>query len=63
MRDLSRAREEAFRARLEARQQLKALMPRHGMRCQGKSSRTTAHERHVRTVALPGDNQQGRERA
>ncbi len=32
MRDLSRAREDAVRARLKARQQLKALLLRHGHR-------------------------------
>ena len=38
MRDLSRAREDAVRARLKARQQLKALLLRQGHRYGGKSS-------------------------
>jgi transposase len=50
MRDLSRAREDAIRARLKARQQLKALLLRHGIRYSGKSSWTAAHERFLATV-------------
>jgi len=38
IRDLSRARVDAVRARLKARQQLKALMLRHGRRYSGKTS-------------------------
>jgi transposase len=45
IRDLSRAREDAVRARLKARQQLKAMLLRHGQRDTGKSSWTAAHER------------------
>ena len=45
LRDLSRAREDAVRARLKARQQLKAMLLRHGHRYTGKSSWTAAHER------------------
>ena len=45
MRDLLRARENAVRARLKARQQLKALQLRHGHRYGGKSSWTHAHQR------------------
>lgn len=45
LRDLSRAREDAVRARLKARQQLKALLLRHGRRYTGRSSWTEAHER------------------
>jgi transposase len=47
LRDLSRAREDAVRARLKARQQLKALLLRHGHRYAGKSSWTAAHERYL----------------
>jgi transposase len=50
MRDLSRAREDAVRARLKARQQLKALLLRHGHRYSGKSSWTLAHERYLGDV-------------
>lgn len=52
MRDLSRAREDAVRARLEARQQLKALLLRHGHRYGGKSSWTQAHERYLAKVSF-----------
>lgn len=38
IRDLSRTREDAVRARLKARQQLKAMLLRHGQRYTGKSS-------------------------
>jgi transposase len=50
MRDLSRARIDAVRARLKARQQLKALLLRHGRRYCGKSSWTAAHERYLAEV-------------
>jgi transposase len=52
MRDLSRAREDAVRARLKARQQLKAMLLRHGQRYTGKSSWTAAHERYLGTVSF-----------
>jgi transposase len=52
MRDLSRTREDAVRARLKARQQLKALLLRHGHRYSGKSSWTLAHERYLATVSF-----------
>lgn len=52
MRDLSRAREDAVRARLKARQQLKALLLRHGHRYTGKSSWTAAHERYLARVSF-----------
>jgi transposase len=45
IRDLARAREDAVRARLKARQQLKAMLLRHGHRYAGKTSWTAAHER------------------
>jgi transposase len=47
MRDLSRARIDAVRARLKARQQLKALLLRHDLRYTGKTSWTAAHERYL----------------
>ncbi len=50
IRDLSRAREDAVRARLKARQQLKAMLLRQGQRYSGKSSWTAAHERCLATV-------------
>jgi transposase len=52
MRDLSRARVDAVRARLKARQQLKALLLRHGRRYTGKSSWTAAHERYLATLSF-----------
>lgn len=45
VRDLTRAREDAVRAQLKARQQLKAMLLRHGHRYSGKTSWTAAHER------------------
>jgi len=50
IRDLSRAREDALGARLKARQQMKALLLRHGHRYCGKSSWTLAHERYLAGV-------------
>jgi transposase len=52
LRDLSRAREDAVRARLKARQQLKALLLRHGQRYEGKTSWTAAHERYLGEVSF-----------
>lgn len=52
LRDLTRTREDAVRARLKARQQLKALLLRHGHRYTGKSSWTAAHERYLATVSF-----------
>lgn len=52
IRDLSRAREDTVRARLKARQQLKALLLRHGMRYTGKTSWTQAHERYLGQVSF-----------
>jgi transposase len=57
MRDLSRAREDAVKARLKARQQLKALLLRHGHRYTGKSSWTLAHERYLATVSFAHPSQ------
>jgi transposase len=53
MRDLSRAREDAVRARLKARQQLKALLLRHGHRYTGKSAWSAAHERYLADFKFP----------
>jgi len=50
MRDLTRAREDAVRARLKARQQLKAMLLRHGHGYTGKTSWTAAHERYLGEV-------------
>ncbi len=47
MRDLSRARIDAVRARLKVRQQLKALLLRHDRRYSGKTSWSAAHERYL----------------
>jgi len=52
LRDLSRAREDAVRARLKARQQLKAMLLRHGLRYEGKTSWTQAHERYLGQVSF-----------
>ena len=52
IRDLCRAREDAVRARLKARQQLKAMLLRHGRRYSGRSSWTEAHERYLATVSF-----------
>jgi transposase len=52
IRDLSRARVDAVRARLKARQQLKALLLRHGRRYAGKTSWTAAHERYMAEISF-----------
>lgn len=52
IRDLSRTRVDAVRARLKARQQLNALLLRHGQRYEGKTRWTAAHERHLATIAF-----------
>jgi hypothetical protein len=52
IRDLSRARVDAVRARLKARQQLKALLLRHDRRYTGKTSWTAAHERYLATISF-----------
>jgi transposase len=52
IRDLSRAREDAVRARLKARQQLKAMLLRQGHRYEGKTSWTLAHERYLAEVSF-----------
>jgi transposase len=58
IRDLSRTREDASAARLRARQQLKALLLRHGYAYQGKSSWTAAHERYLSTIHFAQPAQQ-----
>lgn len=52
IRDLSRAREAAVVARLKARQQLQALLLRHGHRYTGKSAWTQKHLRYLATLSL-----------
>jgi transposase len=50
IRDLSRSREDALKARTRARHQLKALLLRHGRHYPGKVGWTAAHERHLAKV-------------
>jgi transposase len=57
IRDLSSAREDALAARLRARQQLKAMLLRHGRSCHG-SSWTLAHERQLATIRFEHPAQQ-----
>jgi transposase len=52
IRDLSRAREDALGARLKARQQLKALLLRHGHRYTGRTFWTAAHERTLASISF-----------
>jgi transposase len=52
IRDLCRSRVDAVRARLKARQQLKALVLRHGRRYGGKTSWSAAHERYLSAVTF-----------
>lgn len=52
IRDLSRTRVDAVRARLKARQQLNALLLRHGRRYEGKTRWTAAHERHLARISF-----------
>jgi transposase len=58
IRDLSRTREDAGIARKRARQQLKAMLLRHGHAYQGRSSWTAAHERQLSTVHFAHPAQQ-----
>lgn len=58
MRDLSRTREDAQGARLRARQQLQAMLLRHGHAYQGKRAWTAAHERHLSTLSFAHPAQQ-----
>jgi len=52
IRDLSRSREDAVKARLRARQQLKAMLLRHGHRYTGKRPWNEAHERYLAEVSF-----------
>lgn len=58
VRDLVRAREDAKREQRTARQRLKALLLRSGVRYAGKSSWTQAHVRWLATVKLAHEGQQ-----
>jgi transposase len=58
IRDLSRARQDAVRARLKARQQLKAMLLRHGKPFPGKTSWGATHERYLARVAFEHSSQQ-----
>lgn len=58
IRDLSRAREDAVRARLKARQQLKAMLLRHGKPYTGKTSWGPTHERFLARIAFDHPAQQ-----
>lgn len=57
MRDLSRAREDAVHARRKARQQIKAMLLRHGLRYEGKTAWGPAHERYLAAVTFEHDAQ------
>lgn len=58
IRDLSRAREDAVRARLKARQHIKAMLLRHGQRYPGKTSWGSTHERYLARIAFEHPAQQ-----
>jgi transposase len=58
MRDLIRAREDAKRAEVRARQQLQSLLLRNGISYDGKTSWTPAHERWIARLKLPLPAQQ-----
>lgn len=58
IRDLSRARQDAVRARLKARQQLKAMLLRHGKRFPGKTSWGSTHERYLARIGFDHPAQQ-----
>ncbi len=58
IRDLSRAREDAVRARLKARQQINAMLLRHGQRFPGKTRWGPAHERYLSDIAFGHPAQQ-----
>lgn len=53
LRDLCRAREDAVRARLQARQRLQAMLLRHGLAYRGKTAGTAAHERYLAQISFP----------
>jgi transposase len=52
LRDLARAREDAVRARLKSRQQLKAMLLRHGHHYSGRSFWSSAHQRTLAQVSF-----------
>lgn len=52
IRDLSRAREDAVNARVQARHQLKGFLLRHGVRYKGKTSWCATHYRWLATLNL-----------
>jgi transposase len=58
MRDLARTREDAVRARLKARQQLKAMLLRHGHPYSGRLFWSAAHQRELAKVSFPHPAQQ-----
>jgi transposase len=58
IRDLSRARQDAVRARLKVRQQLKAMLLRYGKRFPGKTSWGAAHERYLARIGFDHPAQQ-----
>lgn len=58
MRDLSRAREDAVRARQKARQRLQAMLLRHGRPYRGTTAWTAAHERYLAIISFPFPAQQ-----
>ena len=58
IRDLSRARQDAVRARLKVRQQLKAMLLRHGKRFPGKTSWGATHERYLARIGFDHPAQQ-----
>jgi transposase len=58
MRDLARTREDAVRARLKARQQLKAILLRHGHHYSGRIFWSAAHQRNLAKVSFPHPAQQ-----
>jgi transposase len=58
IRDLSRARQDAVRARLKVRQQLKAMLLRHGKRFPGKTSWGASHERYLARIGFDHPAQQ-----
>jgi transposase len=58
IRDLCRAREDAVRARLKVRQQLKAMLLRYGLRYPGKTSWGPTHERYLSEIAFEYPAQQ-----
>jgi transposase len=58
MRDLARTREDAVRARLKARQQLKAMLLRHGHHYSGRIFWSAAQQRELAKVSFPHPAQQ-----